>query len=39
VIAVVMASAFFMVMGNLLADVLLLMVDPRIRADSTSSNT
>jgi peptide/nickel transport system permease protein len=33
VIAVVMASAFFMVMGNLLADVLLLIIDPRIRAD------
>jgi len=33
VIDVVMASTLFMVMGNLVADVLLLAVDPRIRAD------
>jgi peptide/nickel transport system permease protein len=33
VIGVVMASTVLMVMGNLLADILLLVVDPRIRAD------
>jgi peptide/nickel transport system permease protein len=33
VIGVVMASTFFMVMGNFLADIMLLMVDPRIRME------
>jgi peptide/nickel transport system permease protein len=33
VIGVVMASTLFMVLGNLLADMLLVMVDPRVRTE------
>jgi peptide/nickel transport system permease protein len=33
VIGAVMVSTIFMISGNLLADVLLLMTDPRVRAE------
>ncbi len=33
VIGIVMASTFFMVLGSLLADVMLVIVDPRVRTD------
>ena len=33
VVGVVMASTLFMVLGNLLADVMLVIVDPRVRTD------
>jgi peptide/nickel transport system permease protein len=33
VVGAVMLSAFFMIAGNLIADVMLMAVDPRIRAD------
>jgi peptide/nickel transport system permease protein len=33
VVGVVMASTLFMILGNLLADVMLVMVDPRVRAE------
>jgi peptide/nickel transport system permease protein len=33
VVGVVMASTLFMILGNLLADVMLMLVDPRVRAE------
>jgi ABC-type dipeptide/oligopeptide/nickel transport system permease component len=33
VVGIVMASTVFMICGNLLADVMLVIVDPRLRAD------
>jgi peptide/nickel transport system permease protein len=34
VVGIVMASTFFMIAGNLLADILLILVDPRIRSEA-----